>query len=553
MDQLLFNGKFVTLEDVGNEGNGIDRIGSKNNGIVSALLIRDERIAALGTLEEVQRHTSADTQRIDMQGKTVLPGIIDSHNHIISAGIAMGGVLLFGAGTISDACERIRARADAMPEGEWLEGAGWIESQFTENRPISLEEMDRAAPKNPLILHRLFGGSLANSRALELAGIVKGSGQPPRGEIVRNADGNPTGYLKNGAQTLVTRMIPRNNKPIDSLEEEYAAIKRATDEYIKYGITTILDPGVPPRNMHAFHTMYKTGQIPLRITMMPVWHGLDPKETYDPDALLQYIGVTEGFGDERLRIGPLKMAIDGGIGSKTAMMNEPWKDGSRTTIPLRLDIEKLEDYFREGHNAGWSIGVHCCGDLAQDIAVSTFDKVIGERERAHRHHIIHGYFPTEKSLEIMARRDIGVSVQPGFIYVEGDIYEENLDAAKVNTFKPLRTYLNHGIRVFANSDMTSAHYNPFYGICSAVTRRTSQGKQLGDSECVTVEEALPMFIKNGAWYCGLEDSVGSLKVGKQADLAVLDRDLLTIPSNEIMDVKVVQTFIGGKMVYSSMV
>jgi len=319
MDQLLFNGKFVTLEDADNEGNGIDRRGSKNNNdessgnnnnnIVSALLIRDERIAALGTLKEVQRHTGTDTQRIDMQGKTVLPGIIDSHNHIISAGIAMGGVLLFGAGTVSDACDRIRARADALPDGEWLEGAGWIESQFTENRPISLAEMDRAAPNNPLILHRLFGGSLANSRAMELAGIGKGSGQPPRGEIVRDADGNPTGYLKNGAQTLVTRMIPRNNKPMDSLEEEFAAIKRATDEYIKYGITTILDPGVPPRSMHAFHTMYKMGQItisrwilwkknlrqlnarPMNILSMELRRSLTP--VFRPEACMLFIQCTK--------------------------------------------------------------------------------------------------------------------------------------------------------------------------------------------------------------------------------------------------------------------
>lgn len=534
MDRILMNGKFVTLED---------------DGIVSALLIRDDRIAALGTLEEVERQTSADTPRVDLKGKTVLPGIVDSHNHIISAGVALDGVLLFGAKTIAEACDRIAAKAATLKPGEWIEGAGWVESQFAENRPLSLEEMDRAAPNNPLILVRLFGGVLVNSKALELAGISRGSGQPARGEIERDASGNPTGYLKNYAEALVTRVIPRFSGGVDPREADMKAIIRATEEYVKWGITTILEPGVPPRNMHAYQMARKSGRLPLRVAMMPAWHGLSPTADYDPGLLLPYLGVAEGFGDDWLRLGALKMAIDGGVGSKTAMMNEPWIDGTQSTIPLRLDIDKLEDYFREANNADWSIGIHCCGDRAQDISVRTFDKVLGERDWAHRHNIIHGYFPTEEALEVMARRDIGVSVQPGFIFVEGDTYKENLPTAKVNTFKPLKTYLKHGIRTFANSDMTSAHYNPFFGIASAVTRRTASGVQLGDAECLTVEEALPLFTKNGAYYCGLEDSVGSLKVGKQADLAVLDRDILSVPSEEIMDLKVVRTVIAGKDVY----
>ena len=534
MATILHNGKFVTLEQ---------------GAIVSALLIKGSKIAALGTLEEVAQHTSPDTPRVDLAGRTVLPGIVDSHNHVISAGVAMGGVLLFGCNTIAEAVARISAKAATLPPGAWLQGAGWIESQFVENRPLSLEELDQAAPDNPLILHRLFGASLANSKALQLAGIGKGSGQPPRGEIVRDAAGNPTGYLKNGAQGMVTSIIPQPTSG-NPLEELQAAVIRATEEYIRYGITTILEPGVTPRNMKAYQTTRNMGRLPIRLAMMPAWHGLYATMDSDLNSLVPTLGVFEGFGDEWLRLAALKMAIDGGVGSKTALMNEPWKDGSHTNIPLRLDLERLEEYFTLGHSEGWSIGIHCCGDKAQDIANRTFDKVINQATRPHRHHIIHGYFATAESLEIMARQGIGVSVQPGFIYVEGDIYEEHLPKAKVDTFKPLRTYLQHGIKVFANSDMTSAHYNPFLGIYSAVTRTTSQGVQLGAAECVTIEEALELFIKNGAWYCGLEDQVGSLKVGKEADLAVIDRDILTIPSAEIKDVQVLQTYSAGRLIYS---
>ena len=534
MEQILCNGKFVTLED---------------EGIVAALLVRDGRIAALGSLEEVQRQAASGTPSLDLQGATVLPGIVDSHNHIINAGEAMGGVLLFGARNINEAKELISAKAAQLPPGAWLVGAGWIESQFAENRPLTLMELDQASPQNPIILDRLFGGSLVNSRALELAGIRRGSGQPARGEIVRDRNGYPTGYLKNGAQSLVEKVMPGNTGASDALWEDQQSIMRATKEYLRYGITTIIEPGVTPRGMKAFQLTRQQGHLPLRVVMMPDWYGLNASHEQDLANLVSQLGIFEGFGDHWLRLGALKMAIDGGVGSKTALMNEPWRDGTRSQIPLRLDTSKLETYFTEGHRAGWSIGIHCCGDKAQDLALAAFTKTIDAAERPHRHHIIHGYFPTPQALEIMAKYQIGVSVQPGFIFVEGDIYEDNLVKEKVDTFKPLKTYLKQGIRVFANSDMTSAHYNPFLGIYSAVTRRTSQGKQLGDAECLTIAEALPLFIKNGAYYCGLEDVVGSLKVGKQADLAVLDRDILTIPVEEIREVKVTRTYIAGREVY----
>ena len=537
MDTILYNGKFITLED---------------EGIVSALLIRDDRIAALGSLEDVQKCTGSDTPKVDIQGKTVIPGIVDSHNHIVSAGIAMDGVLLFGAATIDEACERIRAKAATLPKGEWLLGAGWIESQFAENRPIHVSELDKAAPDNPLLIGRLFGGSLANTKAMELGGITQGTFQPQRGEIERDGSGRPTGYLKNGAEYMVSSIVPMYaGAGIDPLEEDMKAIIRSTSEYIKWGITTILDPGVSLRHMKAFHHTSKAGLLPLRVAMMPAWYGLSPHHIDKAEIreLIPRLGVSEGFGDQWLRFGALKMAIDGGVGSKTAMMNAPWRDGTVTTVQSRLDVNKLDDYFTEACLGGWSVGIHCCGDMAQDLALRSFDRVQKKYGWKHRNNIIHGYFPTDEALEIMARQDIGVSVQPGFMYIEGDIYENNLTKEKVDTFTPLKTYIKHGIRAFANSDMTSNYYNPFYGISSAVNRTTSQGKQLGDSECVTVMEALKLFITNGAYYCGLEDVVGSLKAGKQADLAVLDKDILSVPSKEIMNIKVTRTYIGGKVVH----
>ncbi len=536
IDLIFHNGQILTMND--------------DNRIVQAVAVTGNRIAAVGGNDEILALANEQTELVDLKGKTVIPGIVDSHNHIIEAGHMMAGVLLFGAQTIGEMQARVAAKAAAVPKDEWIEGAGWIESQFAEYRLPTRWDLDHVAPDHPVILHRLFAMSVANSRALQLAGIDRSTPDPERGQIDRDpSTGEPTGVLRNGAQNLVRKIMPRRQvAEAVALDEE--AVKRATHEYVKYGITTIIDPGVTPLGMRAYQNVRRQGELPVRVSMMPAWHGLYITQGKDLDGLVPNTGFTSGFGDERLNVGALKMAIDGGLGSKTAMLNKPYKDGHVSSIPLRLDIGKLEDYFREGHHAGWSIGIHCCGDLAQDIALRTFDKVMGELDQPHvRHNIIHGYLPTEESLEIMARRGIAVSVQPGFIYVEGDIYFDQVEEERLHHYKPLKTYLERGILVAANSDMTSAHYNPFLGMYSVVARKTSQGRSLGTAECLDRMTMLRLFTINGAYLAFLEDKVGSLEVGKLADLAVLSDDILTVPDEQIKDLRVEMTVIDGEVVH----
>lgn len=537
IDLILHNGQILTMSD--------------DNRIVKAVAMVGSKIAAVGSNDEILALASEQTGLVDLQGKTVIPGIVDSHNHIIEAGHMMAGVLLFGAKTIGEMQERVATQVAMAPVGDWIEGAGWIESQFAEYRLPSRWDLDQVAPDHPVILHRLFAMSVVNSRALALAGIDRNTPDPERGQIDRDpVTGEPTGVLRNGAQNLVRKVMPRR-QATEAVARDEEAIKRATNEYVKYGITTIIDPGVTPLGMRAYQNVRRRGELPLRVNMMPAWYGLYITQGKDLDDYVPTVGFTSGFGDEHLSVGALKMAIDGGLGSKTAMLNQPYKDGHVSKIPLRLDIDKLEDYFRQGHQAGWSIGIHCCGDLAQDIALRAFDKVMGEVEQSEvRHNIIHGYLPTEESLEIMARRRIGVSVQPGFIYVEGDIYFDQVEEERLNHYKPLRTYLDRGILVAANSDMTSAHYNPFLGMYSVVARKTSQGRQLGTKECLDRMTMLRLFTINGAYLAFMEDKVGSLEVGKLADLAVLSDDILTVPEEQIKEMRVEMTIIGGRVVHS---
>lgn len=410
-------------------------------------------------------------------------------------------------------------------------------------------DLDEAAPDNPVILNRLFGMSVVNSRALELAGITDDGPDPERGTADRDDRGRPTGVLRSGAQEAVRRAMPSMSST-ERVRQYEGYIRTAAAEYVRHGITSLLDPGVPPLMMRAYQNAREGGHLPLRVNMMPVWYGLRASEDENLEGRLDHIGVHTNFGDEWLRIGALKMAMDGGLGSMTALMHDPFIDGTRSEIPLRLNADNLRKWFAEGHSAGWSIGIHCCGDLAQDMACSAFHAVAGRDPREDvRHNIIHAYFATPEALELMERHSISVSVQPGFIWVEGDLYFSAVTPERLREFKPLKTYSERGIVVACNSDMTSAHYNPFWGIHSAVTRKTSRGATLGDEEKVDRFEALRMFTYNGAYLTFWEDLTGSLEVGKAADVAVLDGDYGSVGDDALRDLGVDMTIIDGRVVF----
>jgi len=538
-DLLLHNAKFITV--------------GRHCPIAGAVAVRDGRIIATGESREALRSLAGpETVIEDLCGRTVIPGIIDSHNHIVAAGRTMDGVMLFDARNMNDVKQLVARRASRAAPGEWVQGAGWIESQFDEHRPPTRWELDEAAPDNPVILNRLFGGSVCNSKALAAAGISSRTPDPPVGTIVRDVNtGEPDGYLRDGAEVMVRDIIPKGSSQ-DIVAEYKRHARRALAEYVRWGITSVIDPGSDPYAMRAYQEIYLEGELVPRVNMMPVWWGLRGSEDPYVPVKAAAMGVRTRFGDTHLSIGALKMAIDGGLGSKTAMMYEPWLDGTHATVPPRLDMSRLKEYFDEAHRAGWSVGIHTIGDKAQDIAVETFAEVMSACPRDDvRHNIVHGYFPSPRALGLMKRHNIGVSVQPGFIWVEGDIYYEALPEKRLWDYKPLKTYLDTGIIAAANSDMTSAHYNPFLGMCAAVTRKTARGRVMGEDQRLSVEEMLPLFTLEGARLSFEEDVKGSIEAGKFADLAVLSDDITAVEADRIKDLTVLATYIGGRKVYDA--
>jgi len=539
-DTIFHNGKILTVDT--------------QDSVTQAVGIFGNKFCSVGANDAVMATAGPETKIIDLKGKTVIPGIVDSHNHIYEAGTLMEGIMLFGIDTIDGVKQLVADKVKEAAPGEWIIGGGWIESQFKEYRMPNRHDLDEVAPDNPVVMHRLFARCVCNSKALAVAGIDKNT-KPKRGSMdIDPATGEPTGIFRNGAQSLITSHIPQGD-----IEDRNALLERriklAMNEYVRWGITSVLDPGVSVPLMRAYQNVYQNGELPLRVNMMPEAYGLaaissDKCDPAGTEGILDYLGIHSPFGDNWLSIGALKFAMDGGIGSKTAMMNGPWVDGTVSDIPLRLDLDVMSDLFFRAHRLGWSIGIHTCGDRAQDIALAAFKKAIDAHPRdGMRHNIIHGYLPTKSALAIMRDYNIAVSIQPGFMYVEGDIYWDALTEEQIHYFKPARTYLDHGIKVAANSDMTSAHYDPFFGMYAAVARKTSQGRSLGETEKISRQEMLRLFTINGA-YLTFEDAVkGSIEAGKLADLAVLSGDIMTVPEEKIKDLTVEVTVIDGKTVY----
>ncbi|MEW5721032.1 MAG: amidohydrolase family protein, partial [Chloroflexota bacterium] len=341
--------------------------------------------------------------------------------------------------------------------------------------------------------------------------------------------------------------------PKPTIEEMKDALRLGCAELLRFGITSIIEPGLRAEEIRAYQSFYHDGALSLRANLLPSWHGFLEDETETQlDYRARELGIRSGIGDEWLRIGALKMAIDGGTTSRTAFMYEPFEGESQVTVFNRLDTETLRRHFRAAQELGWDVQIHCCGDRAQDIAVDTFATVAREAPRPDaRHGIIHGYFPTPRALDQMAQNHIAAIIQPTFIYWEGELLFRDVGARRAANYKPARKYLDRGIVVTSSSDVTSTvSPNPFFPLYSLVTRKNRFGQMIAPQEAINRKEALRTYTIGGTWLTREEHLKGTIEVGKLADLAVLDRDYFAVTDEEIKNVGVEMTIVGGKVVWT---
>jgi predicted amidohydrolase YtcJ len=532
VDLILSNGRIVTMDAEG--------------AIAQALAVKDGRIVARGGDAAILGLTGPSTRHIDLGGRTVIPGIFDSHNHLMEVGAKLATVRLDECESPEEMMEMVRERAETTPPGEWIVGQGWNEGNFRDGRLPTRHDIDPATAEHPVVLMRFFNLDVVNSVALRLAGVDRHTQDPEGGKIERDADGEPNGLLRASAKTLVRRLVP---KP--TLEQMKHSLRLACAEMHRFGITSVIDPGLYPEETQAYQSFYQDGELSVRANVMPSWHGFrDEEQEGALNHRARELGIFSGFGDKWLRMGGLKMAIDGGTSSHTAFMYEPFEGDTEVVAFNRLPLDALERYIRAAQELGWDVGIHCCGDHAQDMAVGTFAKVAREVPRPDaRHNVIHAYFPTDRALDQMAERHIAAVLQPTFIYWEGDLIFRDVGERRALNYKPARKYLDHGVVVTASSDVTSTvSVNPFVALYALVTRKNNLGHTIAPEQAISREEALRAYTSSGTWLTREEHLKGTVEVGKLADLAVLDRDYFSVSDEEIKDIQVDMTIVDGIVV-----
>lgn len=517
------------------------------NPTARALAIKDGVIIAVGPDEAVLELAGDRTRLVDLGGRTVVPGLIDSHHHLLEVGLKLSMIRLDECASPEEMAQLVRERAASTPPGTWLVGQGWNEGNFADGRLPVLADIDAASRDHPVVLMRFFNTDLVNSKALELAGITAATPDPDGGRVERAADGRPNGLLRGAAKTMVRRLLPR-----PSVAEMRAALRLACDEALSFGITSVIEPGLYPAEIRAYQEARRHGELTVRVNLMPNWHGFrDEESEAQLDARAAELGAQSGLGDDWLRLGALKMAVDGGTSPHTAYMYEPYEGESEVTAMLRLPVEKLQRYLETAQRLGWDVGVHCCGDRAQDVTVRALAAAMAKVPRSDaRHSIIHAYFPTAESLRLMAANRIAAVLQPTFLHWEGKLIFRDVGYDRAQNYKPARKYLDAGVPLASSSDVTSTvSADPFAAMYSLVTRANRQGDLIAPHEAITAGEALASYTMAGAWLSREEDRKGSLEPGKLADLVALSDDLLAVPPEKIRTIEAVLTMVGGRVLF----
>ena len=517
-DLVLHNGKIVTVDD--------------DFSIREAVAVRDGRIVEVGGNDLVARYDAART--IDLEGKTVLPGFNDTHIHI--SGTPFRELDLTETTSIAQMQQQIREKAEQLGEGEWITGYGWAEDVFAEQRMPTRADLDEAAPRNPVTLTRAGAHSaVVNSLAFELAGITRSSPNPERGILEKDERGELNGVIRE-RQDTVGRLVPPATR-----EETRASFVQNLRDLLELGITSLAQAGVSPRGYEDWETVYSQyGEELPRANVQIRWAGRERMEAF---------GRKTGDGDERLRVGAVKVFVDGGFTGPSAYTIDEYKGEPGFHGSLDIDPAELRTIVHDAHQMGWQMGFHAIGDAAIQLIVDDFAEELDASPRAnHRHYLNHFTVrPPPEVMRTMAEHGILITQQPNFTYTLEQRYVDNLRDEHAAHNNPLRSPMDHGVFVALSSDILPI--GPMVGIYAAVTRKGASGAVYAPEERLTMEEAIIGYTRNGAYITFEEDIKGTIEPGMLADLVVLSDDLLTIDPERILDVEVEKTILGGWVVF----
>jgi predicted amidohydrolase YtcJ len=538
-DLILHNGKVVTVDS--------------QFSIAQSVAIKGSRIVAVGSDQEMRAMAGRKTGYEDLGGKTVIPGLIDSHIHAFGIAVRRTKQLVFSEHhglTLHSMLEEIKQWADITPPGEWVVSRGPHALDFiADGRLPDRWELDTVTGDHPFYLMMQGHLGVVNSRALELAGIDSNTPDPEGGRYYRHPEtGEPTGLmLERPAFQPFLRQIPDY-----TMEDKLQATREMNEIYASLGITSLLNPGEERDNVAALEELWRRKQLAIRWNtlywVMPSQYAGKP---YDEVAdMLRGLGPANGFGDEWLRIGGIKLLADGGF--EGAYMREPFMEdefGPGWRGIQMWDTESLTTVLRAARDTNCGVFIHELGDAALDQVLDVMDTVDQEKSITGRRWTLEhgGILPSAHNLEQARRMGIVVSTQQPMGWAVGATTRRFWGEKRGSNMKPNRTWLDAGVVVKGGSDV--GPFDPMLGLWTCVTRTNVSGEPMDPSEAITREDALRIYTINGAYGTFEEDNKGSIEPGKLADMVVLSEDVLTVPEEQIRDIRVLTTYVGGREAY----
>ena len=545
-DLVLHHGRIVT--------------GDAEMTIHEAVAIQNGRIRAVGGSEALMaRARENGTPMLDLEGRTVLPGLVDNHVHALSAGESEYREPLPPLDSFAAVQDYIRQQAKKTPKGKWIVVPRTFPTRLAEMQMPTREVLD-VAPDHPVLFDASYT-VVVNSKGLEVSNITKYTSNPPGGEIVVDANGEPNGILKNAAGLLKGLEAGEELTHEEKLDALEAMLKR----YRAAGLTAVGDRAVTDEDIALYRELHEQGKLPLRVVM--TWRPGAAKEFGEILLDLREHDFTNGTGDDMLKFATYKVTLDGGMTIGTAYQRHPYGEFGKQlygmTNPDNIGMrfvgpEKLLAIFRKARDKGWQLTAHAQGGGAVDTFLSVLEEINRDQPIAkERHHLMHASFQSPEAIQKMAKLGVGADVQLPWLHFDGPALEKVMGTEGMRYFIPLRTYIDNGIHPAGGSDHMIGFdknravnpYNPFFQMWMAITRARTHGMEplFAAEEAVTREEALRMHTIWAAEQQFAEDERGTIEVGKLADFVVIDRDYLTCPVDEIKDIQPVMTILGGEV------
>ncbi|WP_444924768.1 amidohydrolase [Microbulbifer sp. DLAB2-AF] len=507
----------------------------------NAMAFDQGKVLETGNFTELDKKYS-DAERIDAKGKTLLPGLIDAHGHMLGLG-QLNELLDLRDHSLEDSLAAIKHQAKRLEPGQWLLGRGWNQVTWPGKQFPSREQLDALEIDHPIWLRRVDGhAGWANSKALHLAGIDKSTQAPEGGEILRDSEGEPTGILIDNAMSLLQQAVPS-----PTLAQEKKSLQNAFTTALSLGLTSVHDAGINEQTLTAYRELAKENAIPMRVyPMLSV-------DSHNYVKLLKAGHI--GSPETRLYMRSIKLSADGALGSRGAALLEPYHDRPQEKGLLLYPESKMLSLLKLATDNNFQVNVHAIGDRANHIVLNHLEALDKKKsQQEYRHRVEHAQVIEVKDIPRFAQLNLIASMQPTHATSDKNMAGDRLGDKRLIGAYAWQTLLNQGTPIAAGSDFPVEPANPLFGLHAATTRRDRQGnpsKGWRTKEAMTLEQALRAFTLDAAYAGHQEKMIGSLEAGKFADFILLDKNIFKIDPQEIWKVKVMETWVEGKRVYQN--